>query len=139
MLPAGELNLLLEEDEIEEEQIPSLTYLLDEEKGIIEKKVDGLEALNQSLWLILQTERMEFEIYSEDYGVELVDLIGQHTPLIYVNIEDSIREALMQDDRVESVEDFSFKKIDRHSVSVEFTVISAEGQIDMQQEVAVHG
>lgn len=139
MLPEVEMNTLLEETEIEEEFPTSRTYRLDEEKGEIAEKIDGLEAIRQSLWLILRTERSEFEIYSEDHGAELEDLIGQPVSLACVNLEDAIKEALLQDDRVESVENFSFSRHGKNAVLATFTVIVAEGRIDMEQEVSLDG
>ncbi|MCB6367339.1 DUF2634 domain-containing protein, partial [Intestinibacillus massiliensis] len=66
----------------------------------------------------MQTERGAYEIYSEDYGTEFTALIGQPVPLVYVNLEDAIKDALLQDDRVESVDRFEFEQVARDSVSV---------------------
>lgn len=139
MLPDGEENLLLEEGEIEEEALPSLTWKLNAERQVIEQKIDGLEALKQALGLILRTERMEYEIYSADYGTELEELFGQPIPLVYVNLEENLKEALMQDDRVEAVTNFSFTRPERNTILAAFTVIAAEGALEMEQEVALHG
>ncbi len=139
MLPEVEMNTLLEESEIEEEFPTSRTYRLDEENGAIMEKIDGLEAIEQTLRLILRTERSEHEIYGEDHGAELMDLIGQPVPLACVNLEDAIKEALSQDDRVESVENFSFSQSGKNAVLAAFTVIVAEGRIEMEQEVRLDG
>lgn len=139
MIPVGEENLLLEEGEIEEEVLPSLTWKLDEARGVIEQKIDSLEALKQALWLTLQTERMEFEIYSADYGTELTELFGQPIPLVYVNLEEAIKEALLQDDRVEAVTNFRFTRPEKNTVIAAFAVITAEGVLELNQEVNLHG
>lgn len=139
MLPEVEMNTLLEETEIEEEFPTSRTYRLDEEKGEIVEKIDGLEAIEQALRLILRTERSEFEIYGEDHGAELTEIIGQPASLACVNLEDAIKEALLQDDRVESVENFSFARHGKNAVLAAFTVIVADGRIDMEQEVELDG
>lgn len=139
MIPVGEENLLLEEGEIEEEVLPSLTWKLDEARGVIEQKIDSLEALKQALWLTLQTERMEFEIYSADYGAELTELFGQPAPLVYVNLEEAIKEALLQDDRVEAVTNFRFTRPEKNTIVATFTVITAEGVLELNQEVNLHG
>lgn len=139
MIPVGEENLLLEEGEIEEDVLPSLTWKLDEARGVIEQKIDSLEALKQALWLILQTERMEFEIYSADYGAELTELFGQPVPLVYVNLEEAIKEALLADDRVEAVTNFSFTRPEKNTILAVFTVRTAEGVLELNQEVNLHG
>src|SRR5690606_42159936 len=65
------------EIEVEEEQQPSLTYAIDFEKGRIRGMIDELEAVKQAVFLILQTERYRYLIYSDDYGSELEGLIGR--------------------------------------------------------------
>lgn len=139
MIPVGEENLLLKEGEIEEDVLPSLTWKLDEARGVIEQKIDSLDALKQALWLILQTERMEFEIYSADYGAELTELFGQPVPLVYVNLEETIKEALLTDDRVEAVTNFSFTRPEKNTILAVFTVRTAEGVLELNQEVNLHG
>ena len=140
MLPVSQLEneFLLDEEELDEELVPNLTYRLNEENCTVREKIDVIEAIKQSLSLILQTERMEYEIYSEDYGAEMVDLIGQAPPLVYVNIEDEIKEALLQDDRVESVDEFNFER-SGNDVMVQFKVVTVEGDFDMEKEVTLYG
>lgn len=115
---------------------PTKTYRLDLQKGRINGQVDGLEAVKQSVHLILQTERFYHEIYSWNYGVELENKIGQPFPLIYAEIEDAIMDALIQDDRVLSVNNFSFSQ-QKSSVQVSFSVETTEGQLRLEQEVTV--
>lgn len=115
---------------------PTKTYRLDLQKGRINGQVDGLEAVKQSVYLILQTERFYHEIYSWNYGVELENKIGQPFPLIYAEIEDAIMEALIQDDRVLSVNNFSFSQ-QKSSIQVSFSVETTEGQLRLEQEVTV--
>ena len=78
---------------------PSRTYRLDMENNRISGMADGLEAVKQAVYLILNTERYWYPIYSWDYGVELNHLYGQPTGMVYPEIERLITEALMQDDR----------------------------------------
>ena len=73
MIPKVEDDLLT----LEVETQPSLTYALDIEHGRIRGMVDELESLRQAIYLILSTERYAYLIYSWNYGVELVELIGQ--------------------------------------------------------------
>lgn len=115
---------------------PTKTYRLDLQKGRINGWVDGLEAVKQSIYLILQTERFYHKIYSWNYGVELEDKIGQSFPLVYAEIEDAIMEALIQDDRVLAVNNFSFLQ-QKGNILVSFLVETTEGQLALEQEVAV--
>ncbi len=99
---------------------------------------DGLDAIKQAVYKILQTERYEYIIYSWNYGIELQDLYGELIPFVYAELERRIRESLLQDDRILSVEGFTFtnqKTEDKTEVRTTFTVISEYGEIE--QEVGV--
>ena len=139
MLPEGEENLLVDETETEEALITSRTYRLNEDSLTVAGEIDDLDAIKQSLSLILQTERGAYEIYSEDYGTELTALIGQPAPLVYVNLEEAIKDALLQDDRVESVDQFEVEQVARDSVAVRFIVTTIQGEIDIETEVNING
>lgn len=98
--------------------------------------VDGLEAVAQSVYLILSTERYEFVIYSWDYGVELLDLIGKPMPYVMSELPRRISEALTQDDRIKNVVDFEFEPHGK-KLHVTFTVVSTFGNIPTALEVEV--
>ena len=66
-------------------------------------------------------------------------MIGQPAPLVFVSIEDAIKDALLQDDRVESVDQFEFEQVARDSVAVKFIVTTTAGEIDMGTEVKING
>ena len=97
MLPEVETDFT---DGYEVEEEPSLTWKLDIENGRIWGLADGEDTVRQAVYCILNTERYETLIYSWDYGVEFVDLIG--SPLNYAMTELARRaeEALTQDDRI---------------------------------------
>jgi len=120
--------------EIVEEQQPSLTYGIDFDRGRVVGMVDGLEAVKQAVFLILQTERYRHLIFSPDYGSELEGLIGRDPLYVQSEIKRRIREALMHDDRIEDVTDFSIR-FDGDNALVRFTVVSAFGNFEAEQEV----
>lgn len=86
---------------------PSLTYRLNLEEGTLSGQIDGLEAIKQAVAKVLQTRRFEHLIYSSDYGHELYDVIGRDPLWAYAEIERHIKEALLQDDRILSVDDMN--------------------------------
>lgn len=97
-------------------------------------KLDGLEAMKQAIFLILQTERFQYAIYSWNYGIELNALLGQTmTPYLQAKVAKAIEDALMADDRVLSVEQFSFTK-GKRSLLVKFTVTTTEGDVESEFE-----
>lgn len=97
--------------------------------------VDELDAIKQAIYLILNTERYQYVIYSWDYGVELLDLYGKQMSYVMAELPRRIEEALTQDDRIEKVTDFEFEKI-KSRLLVSFTVITNVGDIRMEMEVA---
>ena len=48
----------------------------------VQGRCDGLEALRQAVFLLLQTERGRWPIFSAGFGVDLLGLVGQ--PAAYV-------------------------------------------------------
>ena len=97
---------------------------------------DGLNALIQTIFLILSTERYKFPIYSFDYGVELVDLFGKPIPFVIAEIPRRITEALTQDDRVDDCVDFRFFP-ERSRLLVQFTVKTIYGRVYANMGVVV--
>src|SRR5690606_35196789 len=120
--------------DVEEEQQPSLTYGIDFERGRIRGMIDELEAIKQAVFLILQTERYRYLIYSDDYGSELEGLVGRDPLFVRSELKRRIREALMQDDRIEDVTNFDIQ-INGDSALVRFTVVSVFGDFEAEQEV----
>lgn len=114
--------------ELEFESMPSLTYSLS--GGMI----DGLEAIKQSIYCILQTERFEWAIYSWDYGIETYDLYGMDPDWVILEVERRISEALLQDDRIEAVTNFVFTQ-SNGKLHVTFLVETTEGEIEVEQDV----
>ena len=90
--------------------------------------------MKQAIFLILQTERFQYAIYSWNYGIELNALLGQTmTPYLQAKVAKAIEDALMADDRVLSVEQFSFTK-GKRSLLVKFTVTTTGGDVESEFE-----
>ena len=114
---------------------PSLTHRLTETNVV--GHIDKQEAYKQAVYKILSTERYEYIIYSWNYGVELKDLIGTHIAYAVPEIEARIIEAVMQDDRTISVDNFKFDTSKRGVVAVTFTCTSIFGEIEMELNVVI--
>lgn len=89
-------------------------------------KVDGIEAVKQACYLILNTQRYDYAIYSWNYGIELNDLMGKSKNFVYPELERRIKEALLMDDRIDSVRDFEFESIGT-KICVTFAVNTVYG------------
>lgn len=131
MIPAGGSIL---NAPVEEQQQPSLTWKLDLKNKRITQMIDGLEAVKQAVFVILETERFQYLIYSFDFGSELQGLIGKSPLFVQSEIRRLIKEALLQDDRITDVQNITLQT-QGDSVLVEFTVISVFGNFTMTKEV----
>lgn len=113
---------------------PSKTYRI--HNGHIEGNIDGLDAVRQSIYLILSTERYQYVIYSGDYGVELAGLIGKRKSYIEGDVERRITEALLEDDRIQDIKDFTIT-FDREEAKITFTAVTIFGETEIERSVAV--
>ncbi|WP_343101363.1 DUF2634 domain-containing protein [Romboutsia sp. MSSM.1001216sp_RTP31141st1_G3_RTP31141_220114] len=111
---------------------PSKTYKLSSENII--GFCDNLDAVKQTIYFILNTERYQYSIYSWDYGIELKDLIGASYAYVVPELERRITEALTQDDRINNVFDFNFDK-KKNTLVVSFTVETEFGNLKATKEV----
>lgn len=107
---------------------PSLTYR-DNGNNII-GKTDGLEAITQTVWHILNTERYAYSIYPDWYGMELEKYKGQPFSYLEAQIENDLRSALLQDDRIYDIIILEITQLSVDSASVKFNVYSQEGIIE---------
>lgn len=128
------VDLLMQE--ISEVTHPNRTYKIVIENDRISGYTDDLEAVQQAVYLILSTERYQYIIYSWDYGVELLDLIGKPIPYVMAELPRRIKEALIQDNRITDVVDFEFEPHGKQ-LHTKFTVVSNSGNLPVALEVEV--
>ena len=114
---------------IQEYRQPDLTYRMGE-SAIVGKITDRIESVKQSILHILSTERYSNPIYDDDYGVELEKYIGQDKGMVIADIENTLNEALTQDDRITKIKVNSITDgVESNSLVVEFTVYTIYGEI----------
>lgn len=128
-------NILLENLDTAAEQT-SRTYYLDIEKNTISNFCDGVQAMKQAIYCILNTERFNHLIYSWNYGIEIEHLIGANTTYIIPELERVITEALLQDTRVAEVKDFDFE-VEKNKIITKFTVVTTVGDIEIEKAVSI--
>lgn len=134
MIPG--VNEFLEEDfEIEEQ--PSKTFKLHIDDKVINGLTDELDAIRQTIYMILNTERYQYIIYSWNYGIELMDLFGEPITYVCPELERRITEALTQDERILSVDAFSFDTSVKGVVHVTFTAHTIFGEIETEKVVNI--
>ncbi len=115
------------------ESLPTHTYGLDPVNNRVQGYKDGQTAMKQAIFKILQTERYKFpKIYSDNYGVELEELIGMPIPYVLPELERRITEALLWDERITTVSDFEFT-VNKNDVLVTFTADTIYGTVEVDE------
>jgi len=132
MIPST--NSILSTD-LEVEIQPSKNYKMKIENNVINGFCDELEAMVQVVYKILNTERYQYIIYSWNYGIELIDLYGEPVTYVCPELQRRIEEALIQDDRIESVDNFEFDVSEKRTVKATFTVHTIFGDIEAEKVV----
>lgn len=132
MIPSANVFLLTD---LEVETQPSQNYKMNINEHNIKGRCDELDAMIQVIYKILNTERYEHIIYSWDYGIETVDLFGEPVSYVCPEIQRRIEEALLQDDRIDSVDDFEFDTSEKGIVKVTFTVHTIYGDAESEKVV----
>ncbi|MBR3697612.1 MAG: DUF2634 domain-containing protein [Clostridia bacterium] len=134
MTPVTNNEILLEE--LETVSQPSKTYYLNLDNNTINGFCDDIEAIKQTIYCILNTERFENLIYSWNYGVEIKNLIGENETYVIPELERVIREALLEDDRITDVSNFSFET-SKTTIVVSFEVSTIIGNTWVEKVVTV--
>jgi hypothetical protein len=133
MIPVTDNDFL--EEEFEEVEEPSKTFnIMSGNKSI--GFIDELESLKQTIFLILNTERYDYEIHEWEYGIETNDLFGQPTNYVISELKRRIPEALTQDTRILGVSAFSFE-IKKGIVHATFTVSTIFGDATTERAVNI--
>ncbi|CEN21201.1 DUF2634 domain-containing protein [Paraclostridium sordellii] len=115
----------------------SKTYKLDSFNGRITRKIDELESIKQAVFKILQTERFENVIYDANYGVELAGFIGKPKDFVKNDIERTIKDALLADERILNIESFNIIDDIKDNFKIEFKINSIFGNIDFESVVRI--
>lgn len=130
----GPINFYEDETGVAEgEGVPSLTYRFDLERKTIKGFVDGIEAVQQAAFKLLQTYRYDHLIYSHDYGTEWELVLGQDRLLARSEIRRVLTEALLQDDRITEVAEMEIRE-EEDRLTAEFTIFTPYGDFRMEKE-----
>jgi len=130
MIPQRTINVELATEETIE---TSRTYKITGNR--IQGYTDGLDALKQAIYKVLNTERYEYPIYSFNYGIELENLIGKDPIYVQIELKRRIRECLLRDDRVTEVDNFKFE-VNGDEIKCTFDIHSIFGNLTISREVS---
>ena len=131
MIPQRTINVELATEETIE---TSRTYKITGNR--IQGYTDGLDALQQAIYKVLNTERYEYPIYSFNYGIELENLLGKDHVYVQIELKRRIRECLLRDDRITEVDNFRFE-VAGDLIKCTFDVHSIFGNLMVSREVTI--
>lgn len=116
---------------VEERDLPSKTYKMLFEKYRVRNYAEAIEAMKQAIFKIVNTERYHYnQVYSNNYGIELHDLFGMPMSYVVPEVQRRITEALLWDERITSVTNFSFDVNKKKNLLVSFTAKTIFGDVD---------
>lgn len=124
-----------ETEQIEESKIPK-EYEIDFKTGQLTGRiVEEAEAIKVWIWLVLQTARYRYYIYSWDYGNEFEELIGRGYSEEYINAEAQrmTEDCLLVNENIESITDFSVG-MENDQLTISFTANTIYGTIQFDNE-----
>ena len=135
MIPESTNYFMQNENSDDYQILPTKTYKIDRANRRIIGMIDEKEAVFQYIEKVLNTDKYAWEIYDWYYGNELLKLVSHSYDYICTRIPNIFREALLTDDRIVDVRDFTFTKTSIDSMEVSCVVDTVYGKIDYKQEV----
>ena len=134
LIPQSDRSLL--EVDMKNNIIPSKTFYIDFESKKIVGMIEGKKAIEQSILLALSTGRFKYLIFSWNYGEEINHLIGKPKDLARAELPRLLKECLLVDDRISSIEDVVLTDVEE-GLHVSFTAVTVHGDIPIEREVKV--
>ena len=99
------------------------------------QEIDNLEALKSWISKVIQTTKYKFKVYDGcDYGItDLKELITSGLPLPFIKseIEREVKETLLKNKQIKSVENFKFER-ERRLLTVSFDCSTIYGSVESE-------
>lgn len=118
------------------EQQPSRTWNINKDTNRIQGETDGQAAVRQAVEIILNVERFRWQIYRPYSGMQWDGLIGQDPGYVASELQRRITEALLMDDRVRGISDFTYS-VSGNTLNASLTVNTVYGEIETGVEVNI--
>lgn len=97
----------------------------------LSSKITGTDALQSSIETMITTALAGFDIYSWDFGSQLLNILDEGSDYIEAKACDFITSCLVFDDRIDSVKDFYIEKTS-DSMTISFVVVTCYGEIESE-------
>ena len=115
---------------------PSRTWYINKETNRIQGECDGWQSIRQAVEVILNVERFRWQIYSPYSGMQWDGLIGQDPGYVASELQRRITDALLMDDRVRGISDFSYT-VEGNTLRASLTVNTVYGDTQTSVEVNI--
>ena len=115
---------------------PPRTWYINKETGRIQGECDGWQSVRQAVEVILNVERFRWQIYSPYSGMQWEGLIGQDPGYVASELQRRITDALLMDDRVRGISDFSYT-VEGNTLRASLTVNTVYGDTQTSVEVNI--
>lgn len=133
VLPSGNITLNENFEVIDPATaFPTKTYHLNVETGRCSGFIDGQKAMEQMVFKVLNTILFKHLIYSYRYGFE--SMVGEDELYVRGDLPRRIQEALLQDERIIAVQNFTLDFTEKDSVLVTFTAVTIFGDVNLLKE-----
>ena len=137
MIPESQDYFAQDENTQNYEIQPTKTYKLDTVNKRIIGMIDGRDAVYQHICKVLSTDKYAYEIYDWYYGNEILKLVGQSADYAVSRLPNIVKEALLVDDRITDVGDWSFEQPTIDTIVASCGIYTVYGKIDYQMEVKI--
>lgn len=137
MIPVSSNNVTSSQGFQTSEIRPSRTYRIDPVNKRILGTIYGKESVVQFIKKVLNTDKYAYEIYDWYYGNELLKLVGMPYEYVVTRIVNIFREALLVDDRIQDVRNFTVYRISIDTMAVSCYIDTVYGEIPYEQEVKI--
>lgn len=111
---------------------PSNTFIAGEDQ--IAGVNDGLQAITQTVHIILTTRRYDYQIYTGNFGVSFDDLIGADKDYVRAAFPERVKDAFSVDDRIISAQNFNFD-FEGDVARITFDVVTVYGTINTEVQL----
>lgn len=111
------------------------TYKVDSYNKRIIGTTDGQPAIEQAILKNFDTERFAYVIYSKNYGIELEKYIGKDYDFIRSDLQRAIKECLLVDARIYSINNLQFTQEGLDYMSITMDIETEQGVLTTTLEV----
>lgn len=118
--------------EMEFVDYPSYAWYIDPQSKRIFRMTDGLEAVRQTVEILLLIERYRFSIFTHNCGMEWEGLVGSDYGYCVSELTRRLKDTFVPDNRILDVTDFQFRLIPPDSMACGFTILTVFGAMPYQ-------